>query len=460
MARYHSKHLHFELNKASVDMDNVTAFAQKCAQNFVAFTPYAREDTLVCYGSKSDGKEFNFKHGAISLAKKLRVNPKDVTLHYIRRNKKYPDSVFNLLDPTRVSEQIFYTAGKYAQEKVIKQYLDMALSQNENRAALSRVADNGVFDLLDPARVSEQLFYTAGKYAYEKAKKQYVDMALSQEKNRAALSLVLEKGVVKAVEEGLISRGEVRSYEAFQARKRAEEEKAERLGRDVERGKCIQLSFQKTDNVYHVESFKGDCSDQITSSFPVVQNETGDVVIKRTDEKAPQTAIFTKKKHHYFYSKKPGYGKTTTATELLHILNASALTDAKNWTDFDPDSQFIIVDEYGKSNRFAYDDLRRLTSGNASTFGGNRKSYGASVRPRADAQLILFSNYHLFECLGKRKITTNEEESLRDRFHIHKLDEEETRVSETEDGDSFVEWSSKDKYDEDWKSAKRCKYSQ
>ena len=391
-------------------MDNVAAFARNCAQNFVAFTPGAREDTLMCYGSKDNGKEFNFRKGAVSLAKKLGVNPADVTLHHIRRSEKYPDSIFNLLDTTRMSEQLVYTAGKYAQEKAIKECVDMALSQNKNRAVLSRVAD---------------------------------------------------KGVVKAVEEGLIRPGEMRSYEAFQAKKHTEEEKAEKLGRDVERDMCVRLTFHKTNKVYYVKSFKGDCSGQTTSHVEVVVRDgTGDIVTDATDEKAPETSNFTKKKHHYFYSTYPDYGKTTTATEILQKLNASALIDVNNWMDFDPNSQFIIVDEYGKSNRFAWDDLKRLTSGNASTFGGNRKSYGASLKPRADAQLILFSNYHLFECLGKKKITNAEEDILRSRFHIHKLDAKETRVSETEDGDLFVEEPFEDKYDEDWKSAKRCKYSQ
>ena len=265
---HYARHLHFELNKASVDMDNVAAFARKYAQNFVAFTPGAREDTVMCYGSRSDGESFKFVRGAITIAKGLRVNPADITVHRIRKNDKYPDIVFNLLDPARMSEQLLYTAGKYAQEKALERYVDMIQAEklecsverglyfqdvatcyyakhlhfelNKASADMGNLSafvrdcaqnfvaftpdaredtlmcygsrsdgkrfrlENGaitlakklrvrptditlhhihtrakypdtVFDLLDPTRLSEQLFYTAGEYATEKAIKGYVE---------------------------------------------------------------------------------------------------------------------------------------------------------------------------------------------------------------------------------------------------------------------------------------------
>ena len=360
MTRYHSKHLHFELNKASVDTDNLSAFARKYAQNFVAFTPDALEDTLMCYGSRSDGKRLRLENGAISLAKKLRVRPTDITLHHIHTRAKYPDAVFNLLDPARISEQLLYTAGEYASEKTIEVYV-----------------------------------------------------------------------------------------ETIQAKRHAEEKKAEKLRRDVKRGLSVRLTFSQTNNVYHVESFKGDRSD-----LPVVAKKSDDIEAGTTGEEARQTSGSTKKKHHYFYSTTPGYGKSAATTAILHKLNATALVDAKNWTDCSPDSQFIIVDEYGESNRFAWDDLKRLTSGNASTFEGSRESCGASFRPRADAQLILFGDTHLFECAGK-KITGKDEDMLRDRFHIHKLDEENTGVTEKDDAKRSVEERKRDLDEEDVRPAKR-----
>jgi len=94
--------------------------------------------------------------------------------------------------------------------------------------------------------------------------------------------------------------------------------------------------------------------------------------------------------------------------DLMGNFNASVLIDVNNWCDFNDHTQFIVIDEYGARNKFSWDALKRLTSGDASTFGGNRQSYGASLRLRPDAPLIIFSNNHLFECLGKKKLTKEE----------------------------------------------------
>ena len=118
---------------------------------------------------------------------------------------------------------------------------------------------------------------------------------------------------------------------------------------------------------------------------------------------------------------------------LLRSTNSAVVSDVNNWSGVSPDAQFLLIDEYGtQTNRLTLDNLKRLTGGNANLFSGNRKSYGSSYTPRRCAQLIIFSNYHLYECSGKydpksgkRKVTADESNILRDRFHIHRLDAQE-----------------------------------
>ena len=116
---------------------------------------------------------------------------------------------------------------------------------------------------------------------------------------------------------------------------------------------------------------------------------------------------------------------------MAKSLNVGIIGDLNNWIEVSPWSQFLAVDEFGPRNRLTIDKLKQLTSGNAAIFRGNRKSYGSSFEPRADVQLIMTSNYHLFDALGSkssdgiRKVTPEEAAILQDRFNIIKLDEGE-----------------------------------
>ena len=95
-------------------------------------------------------------------------------------------------------------------------------------------------------------------------------------------------------------------------------------------------------------------------------------------------------------------------------------------------AQFILADEVSADRRMTLADLKTLTGGDASHFAGRRKSHGASFVPRRDAQVIFFSNHHLFEVYGRwsakhgrRLINASVAANLRARFYIIKLDEGE-----------------------------------
>lgn len=139
--------------------------------------------------------------------------------------------------------------------------------------------------------------------------------------------------------------------------------------------------------------------------------------------------IMTKKKHLYIYSPTSNRGKTQMMQQILMQCNAAEITDLKNFADVSPHAQFYVIDEYDHNHRLSFDALKRFTGGVASSFSGNVKSFGKSFTPRADAQLILFSNFHLFALYGewcpklqRHFINPLHAEILENRFHIIKVD--------------------------------------
>ena len=141
--------------------------------------------------------------------------------------------------------------------------------------------------------------------------------------------------------------------------------------------------------------------------------------------------IHVKKKHYFIYANQSGYGKTTFSSALKTSLNACAVNDLNNFIGVRENAQFLIFDYFSHNSKITIDDLYRLTCGNASHFIGNKKTFGRSFIPRADAQVIILSNNHLFDCIGKYNQNTKRRtvnyftaKKLLDRFHIIKLDDE------------------------------------
>lgn len=139
--------------------------------------------------------------------------------------------------------------------------------------------------------------------------------------------------------------------------------------------------------------------------------------------------IMIKKKHYYIYSNSSNKGKTLMCQQLLQQFNCAEITDMKNFADVDQHAQFYLIDEYDHTHKFSFDALKRFTGGNAASFAGNIKSFGKSFSPRPDAQLIIFSNHHIFALYGqwdaklqRHFITPHHAEILNNRFHIIKVD--------------------------------------
>jgi hypothetical protein len=114
---------------------------------------------------------------------------------------------------------------------------------------------------------------------------------------------------------------------------------------------------------------------------------------------------------------------------LADKYKAYFISDVRNAVDIPPDAQFLILDEIDNRNKPTIATLKALTSGTAELGSINRKSYGASYRPRYDAQFILVSNHSIYEVYAvwdyEKKLRRCRGEHvgpLEARFHIIRLD--------------------------------------
>lgn len=138
----------------------------------------------------------------------------------------------------------------------------------------------------------------------------------------------------------------------------------------------------------------------------------------------------TKLKHTWIYSNTSNYGKTTTIrNKLLNVYKAAWCPDSNNAMNLPKNAQFIVCDEVGENNKIPINQLKCLTGGDASASHLNRKSYGASFVPRADAQFVFCGNTSPYaayatynKTLGRAVMSEDVLSTLEARFDIYRLD--------------------------------------
>ena len=211
------------------------------------------------------------------------------------------------------------------------------------------------------------------------------------------------------------------------------------LKKDLEYDEKYSYTIHKTKKIVEIQSFKDPSIGNIKVEFDPNEWSVNTSFDEIMNEDKSQ-----KKRHYFIYSNQPGYGKTTFVYELLQHLNASWITDFNNFSGVRENAQFLIFDDFSHESKLSYRDLCLLTGGNASFFSGRKKKPRKSPYiPRPDAQVIIFSNNHLFECIGKydsktrrRNVEYFTAKKMIDRFHIIKLDDEEE--TEIEDAVSHI----------------------
>ena len=386
---YSATYVVFDINPADYSKDNIEQFVKNVgAKDLVVLNPSTTDSGWYrCYSTRMNNGKFRLKNGEKSLAKKMKMTPNSLNIIPCGRSKM-PDHFFNFLEVSKpMDEQVAFSMGKYAATQSIKKYIDAALKQN---------------------------------------------------KNRQIVNAIKKEGSLATVDNGYISVGQLKGAKNYEAELKEVKEDNERSYKELANGSYLPFDSFKTGKQYLIKSesellypdkdTKEIKSSQSTSKV-IKEIEVEGKLLRYIQKKEDQ---FVKRKHYYFYSKQPGYGKSTFIQALLAETNASQIVDANNWMNVSKDAQFLVIDEYGPTNKIPMDKLKGLTAGNASTFGGNRKSYGKSFQPRKDAQLIIFSNYHLFDVMGRktldseketRKVTEQEADILSDRFFIHRLDD-------------------------------------
>ena len=141
-----------------------------------------------------------------------------------------------------------------------------------------------------------------------------------------------------------------------------------------------------------------------------------------------QTAV--KKKHYYIYSLDANYGKTyVTIRDLVDKYSSTVISDLNNACGLVAGTQFLVVDEYEGTNTFPSETIKRITGGNATTCSLNRKSHGSSFQLAPDVQMILLSNFSLYNnyakydrAMGRRVLSAELYNHLSARFHVFRLD--------------------------------------
>jgi hypothetical protein len=138
--------------------------------------------------------------------------------------------------------------------------------------------------------------------------------------------------------------------------------------------------------------------------------------------------LLTKKKHWHIYSE-PGMSKTTTTRlEIVEVYKGAFVQHPRNATNIPRNAQILVVDEVGHNRKIGMEELKALTSGDASVAFLNRKFFGQSFVPMPHTQFIFLSNHSIYEIYAKKVpgrglvIASTDLQALDERFHIIRLD--------------------------------------
>jgi hypothetical protein len=218
------------------------------------------------------------------------------------------------------------------------------------------------------------------------------------------------KDAKQAVDEGII---EFSQYNTIQNAKEAiaDAELNRKVGSRPKLDGPLTLTFAKWTDDRKVEG---------TEKEVVIKGLPGEELVKR--------------KHYFIYSKKAGYGKTTTVRrDLVKKYSAHIVNDINNAVGVPKTLQWLVFDEYSRTKKLDLEMLKTLANGDASGAYLNRKSHGGSYIPPPDVQVIILSNYSPYEIYGQwdRKtqrhvITEDVLSTIVDRFFIVRLDGDDT----------------------------------
>lgn len=222
---------------------------------------------------------------------------------------------------------------------------------------------------------------------------QYIDQLSSTTsvvyKNRIMNNLVASMSVPELVKTGFVAIGDVHKY--IHAKRMMAEDAHEHHERPDLSG-VITRQFEQ-----YVENCETGIA-TLTHAFPPVSVSFKGYPFRKLGNVVGVTHDIPKRRHLWIESRNSGFGKSMWLTYLSETYNAAFLCDRNNWCGIPANTQLLLIDESKAVPCF--EELKMITSGNASCFAGNCKSIGRSFTPRSDMQVIIACNKSPFDVLG------------------------------------------------------------
>lgn len=405
--RIHVKFILAKYDKDNDDKDRIIDYFTKTAHNKNAFVD---EDRNIFFMEDRENKSINLNSGMKTLANRMQV--KSNLDRIVMRN--LPNSFFEGYSEQQLENCKFF--GMLTKER-IRQMCKTLVGCEKNR---------GIVDCLE----------------------------------KEGAVAIMKKGVVHPSQLSAMMHAEdvMKSLSAEEEDRKKDLPATRKIVHTFANGKTIEIKIYSNKGTGHASNTAGanKCSNGGIGSTNEELSCDEDGL---TPVRFPLKENTVKQKHYFIYSKSSDIGKSTFLNSMMDNTNATVITDFSNWVGMKAHAQFILADEVSSERRMTLADLKTLTGGDASHFAGRRKSHGASFVPRPDAQVIFFSNHHLFDVHGRwsskhgrRLIYPSVAGNIRARFNIIKLDESEGS-SERDD----AEYHTRDEYAAERPPAKRMK---
>lgn len=275
-------------------------------------------------------------------------------------------------------------------------------------------AINQNVDILgDVVKKNSKLFHkrggveTFGDWTYAFCVNKYLCNSSKEYEVKKNNSIIAKEGALGAVYRNAMDYCTALKQEQAFKQLQQDTEVASLCKRDLPNGKCIEAKFAPYGQ--YENTAQGRLEAEKHGHTVLIESHLGDGT--------SENPLCNRRKHYVIYSESSGWGKSTFANFLVKNYNAQRINQLNNFCGIRDNIQFLVLDEYGGG--FSDENLKLITSGDASGFTGNRKSHGKGWSPRPDLQLIFLMNKCLFAYHGhydsklQRRVI---DQSLRDTF--------------------------------------------
>lgn len=294
----------------------------------------------------------------------------------------------------------------------LKNVPDRILPKNHNGDILSDIVKK--YSKFFQNQSSVEVF---GEWTFPFLVEKYLHTSCKEYEVKRNNDIIAKEGALGAIQKNVMDYNSALKQENAFRQLMQEKETMSFSQLDVPNGEFIEVKF--TPYCQYENSENGRLEAEKYSRTVLIKSHLGEGV--------GTSSVLNRCKHYVIYSESSGWGKSTFANFLVKNYNAQRITHVNNFCGIRENIQFLVLDEYGGG--FSDENLKLITSGDASGFTGNRKSHGKGWTPRPDLQLIFLMNKCLFSYHGKydnklqqRVMDYSLRDTFRQRFIHVKLD--------------------------------------